>query len=172
RAADLGGGDAALPVGANEIRPPDRGRTLLSRIAVLAVVSLALTLRALCGQFRFLPAFEADYRRQYFLVTAVGYGPGGHGPLDRIMEQALQRVGSWRWWLVGFGLALAVLGPVRAQPSDTVGVYLTWQADPATTMTVNWVDLYEEGPTNVWYRVRGDSEWLRATGARHQVHPS
>lgn len=88
------------------------------------------------------------------------------------MEQALQRVGSWRWWLVGFGLALAVLGPVRAQPSDTVGVYLTWQADPATTMTVNWVDLYEEGPTNVWYRVRGDSEWLRATGARHQVHPS
>ncbi|NDD63486.1 MAG: hypothetical protein EBZ36_05860, partial [Acidobacteria bacterium] len=43
----------------------------------------------------------------------------------------------------------------RAQSQDLVGVYLTWKSDPATTMTVNWVDLFEGSSRSVWYRRQG-----------------
>ncbi len=56
--------------------------------------------------------------------------------------------------------------------TDVIGLYLTWQRDPSTTMTVNWVSLYEGTPTNVWYRASGAEEWLLKTGTRHQVKPS
>jgi acid phosphatase type 7 len=40
-------------------------------------------------------------------------------------------------------LALFVLQSAAAlAQSDVIGVYLTWQRDPTTTMTVNWVNLY------------------------------
>ncbi|MEY4167647.1 MAG: hypothetical protein RIR52_1471 [Acidobacteriota bacterium] len=47
---------------------------------------------------------------------------------------------------------------------DLVGVYLTWKGDPATTMTVNWVDLFEGSSRTVWYRRQGTTEWLSAEG--------
>ncbi len=56
--------------------------------------------------------------------------------------------------------------------SDTIGVYLMWQRDPATTMTVNWVNLYEHAPTKVWYRTVGASGWQSQAGQRHAVSPS
>jgi hypothetical protein len=55
---------------------------------------------------------------------------------------------------------------------DVVGVYLTWTSDPATTMTVNWVNLYAEGDPKIWYRKDGEKKWIGATGTHHVVKPS
>lgn len=52
-------------------------------------------------------------------------------------------------------IALFALLAGRASPAaaqDQVGLYLTWSRDPATTMTVNWVDVLADGPTEVYYR--------------------
>jgi acid phosphatase type 7 len=56
--------------------------------------------------------------------------------------------------------------------TDIVGLYLTWQRDPTTTMTVNWVNLYESGTTTVWYRQSGKENWKSKTGTHHQANPS
>lgn len=55
---------------------------------------------------------------------------------------------------------------VAVAQSDVIGVYLTWQRDPTTTMTVNWVNLYENTPATVWYRDGKEAEWRSATGTR------
>lgn len=56
--------------------------------------------------------------------------------------------------------------------SDIIGLYLTWQNDPTTTMTVNWVNLYEHTPTSLWYRAEGAEEWQSKTGTRGTMAPS
>lgn len=60
---------------------------------------------------------------------------------------------------------------LRAQ-SDVVGVYLTWLRDPATTMVVNWVNLYPHTPATVWYRADTNAPWLVVTGTQHTLTPS
>jgi acid phosphatase type 7 len=55
---------------------------------------------------------------------------------------------------------------------DAIGVYLTWQRDPATTMTINWVNLYAEGEAKTWYREKGTTAWASATGRQHVAGPS
>lgn len=70
--------------------------------------------------------------------------------------------------LLLLGLQTAV---VRAQ-TDVIGVYLTWQQDPTTTMTVNWVNLYPATPATVWYRDSREAEWKSATGTHHAAVPS
>ncbi|MBM3852558.1 MAG: metallophosphoesterase family protein [Verrucomicrobia bacterium] len=69
-------------------------------------------------------------------------------------------------------LVLCALAPVagRAQ-AEVTGIYLTWRDDPATTITVNWVNLYAEAPATVWYR-RGPGEWRRAEGGGQPLRPS
>jgi len=70
-------------------------------------------------------------------------------------------------------LALAVLHTATAfAQSDVIGVYLTWQRDPTTTMTVNWVNLYPQTPATVWYRDGKEAEWQSATGIHHVAGPS
>jgi len=71
-------------------------------------------------------------------------------------------------WAVAIGL---LPGLVAAQ-TDVVGLYLTWQRDPARTMTINWVNLYEHTTTNVLFRATGETNWLSAQGTRHVVKPS
>lgn len=68
-------------------------------------------------------------------------------------------------------LLLAAAPGVRAM-HDVAGIYLTWQGDPATTMTVNWVNLYADGAPKLWYRKAGEKEWLHATGTQHAAGPS
>ncbi|RYD62828.1 MAG: hypothetical protein EOP84_34205, partial [Verrucomicrobiaceae bacterium] len=56
--------------------------------------------------------------------------------------------------------------------SDLIGIYLTWQRDPTTTMTVNWVNLYERTPASLWYRAAGSEEWQSKSGTRGAMEPS
>lgn len=46
-----------------------------------------------------------------------------------------------RWFAVVVCLFVSAF-PLRAQPTDTIGVYLTWLSDSSTAMVVNRVNFY------------------------------
>ena len=56
-------------------------------------------------------------------------------------------------------------------PKDAVGVYLTWRSDPTTSITINWVDLYENSGDVVLYRPAGNEQapWQTASGEHGTV---
>ena len=58
---------------------------------------------------------------------------------------------------------------VSTWSQDLVGLYLQWQSDPTTTMTVNWVDLHAASSLDVYYRRVGESNWATATGAKFAI---
>jgi acid phosphatase type 7 len=48
---------------------------------------------------------------------------------------------------------------------DPLALFLTWQHDPTTTMTVQWIGTAEEGADRpVWFAKSGSLDWRRATG--------
>lgn len=61
---------------------------------------------------------------------------------------------------------------LTARSQDLVGIYLEWVRDPATTMIVNWVDLYPEGTTELYWRQEGVADWKQAKAARRGIPPS
>lgn len=65
-----------------------------------------------------------------------------------------------------FGLAFCLVLPARtaAAPFDPPALYLQWQRDPTTTMTIHW---HTEGParTELGYRPRGGTNWATALGS-------
>lgn len=65
---------------------------------------------------------------------------------------------------------LAAEPPNFAKPAtfDPEILFLTWQRDPTTTMTVQWIGTREEGDANrqvVWYAKEGSMEWRQASTA-------
>jgi hypothetical protein len=75
--------------------------------------------------------------------------------------------------IIRIAFALLITLPLQARAQyDIVGIYLTWQRDPSTTMTVNWVNLYKEGEPTVWYRKAGEKDWAGATGKQNAIEPS
>lgn len=73
--------------------------------------------------------------------------------------------------LLGAGYALPVFGddaPVFAPKAsfEPLATFLTWQGDPTTTMTVQWVGSKEEGEKRpVWYSKEGSMEWKQSIAA-------
>lgn len=67
-------------------------------------------------------------------------------------------------------LTHATAAASRAQ--ELVGLYLTWDADPTTTMTINWLDLYPRGTLTVHYRMAGADAWQTADAELTAVAPS
>jgi hypothetical protein len=61
---------------------------------------------------------------------------------------------------------------LTARSQDLVGIYLEWVQDPATTMIVNWVDLYPEGTTELYWRQEGVADWKQVKAARRGIPPS
>ena len=47
-------------------------------------------------------------------------------------------------------------------PSDTV--YLTWQKDPTTTMTIQWVSNPNDALDKIQYRIQNELEWNHIEG--------
>lgn len=76
------------------------------------------------------------------------------------------------FWLM---LVCLVATPVGAA-EDLIGLYLTWRGDPTTTMTVNWVDIYEYSGDGVYFRaVRDDDRdeaWQHVEAAESTVGPT
>ncbi len=69
--------------------------------------------------------------------------------------------------VVAAGIALPAIAQI-----DFVGIYLTWEDDPSTTMTVNWVNLYEHTAASLMYREAGEEDWKTAEGSHHRLKPS
>jgi hypothetical protein len=62
-------------------------------------------------------------------------------------------------------LVLFIIQSVSAQDTmDPLGMMLTWQRDPTTTMTIDWYTQDAAAPVVVNYRARGASEWLQTRG--------
>ncbi|MBI2686184.1 MAG: metallophosphoesterase family protein [Acidobacteria bacterium] len=66
-------------------------------------------------------------------------------------------------------LQLLLLAAVSVCSQDLVGLYLQWQSDPTTTMTVNWVDLHTNSPLDLYYRRVGETAWAKAAGAKFSI---
>lgn len=66
-------------------------------------------------------------------------------------------------------LGLIPNGFLRANDAfDPPALYLSWQRDPATTMTVQWHTL-EEARTTLFCRESGTEKWQRADGTQHEL---
>jgi acid phosphatase type 7 len=68
--------------------------------------------------------------------------------------------------LNGFFLLIALgVGSARAVDAfDPPALYLQWQRDPATTMTIHWHTV-DEAKSELFFRKPGETNWLSATGS-------
>ncbi|GIX03247.1 MAG: phosphatase [Planctomycetaceae bacterium] len=66
-------------------------------------------------------------------------------------------LGAWWWWTGGEGLsARACANPLDDQPpSGLDSLFLTWQRDPTTTMTIQWVGPSQAQPLSIRYAPAG-----------------
>ena len=47
---------------------------------------------------------------------------------------------------------------------DPTALFLTWQQDPTTTMTIQWIgDEQQAADRPIWYAQAGSNEWRQAT---------
>ncbi len=65
-----------------------------------------------------------------------------------------------------------LLVALNGAAQDLTGLYLTWQRDPTTTMTINWVNLYPRHTMTVYWRAVGTEEWREATATQSTAGPS
>ena len=54
--------------------------------------------------------------------------------------------------------------------NEPIAVYLSWQHDPTTTMTVQWVSPLDQENDEIFYRQNGDKSWQIAVGS-HSPFP-
>ncbi len=76
--------------------------------------------------------------------------------------------------LAGFWLGIWVAGSVgwASDAFDPPALYLTWQRDPTTTMTVHW-HTEDEAKTELYFRRVGDTNaWTTAAGTSHPLPAS
>ncbi len=57
---------------------------------------------------------------------------------------------------------LAFFSPIQAK--EPLSVYLTWQKNPESTMTIQWITPLDETLDRVQYKIKGDSKWQTADG--------
>ena len=76
-------------------------------------------------------------------------------------------------------IALLLLAAPRiASAEDLIGLFLSWQQDPTTTMTVTWVDIYAHSSPKILYRKydgekhTSDTKWQTATAKLSTVGPT
>lgn len=72
--------------------------------------------------------------------------------------------------LMVFVLATISVSAQSAASAEPVTIYLTWQRDPTTTMTVQWITKPNQKSEDVYYQKEGDETWEIAVGA-HQPMP-
>lgn len=73
-------------------------------------------------------------------------------------------------------ISLAVFSQVLAQAGaaffDPISLFLTWQNDPTTTMTIDWHTIDANRESVVSYRIRNtDDDWTHATNVEHINFP-
>lgn len=64
-----------------------------------------------------------------------------------------------------FAVVATLVGPLAAEsPADPPALYLQWQRDPTTTMTIHWHTV-GEAQTALYHRQLGQTDWVRAQGS-------
>src|SRR5688572_12320701 len=56
------------------------------------------------------------------------------------------------------------------KPSDPIAIYLTWQHDPTSTMTVQWITDASQKDNTLFYQIPCARYWQQASGS-HQPMP-
>jgi len=64
-------------------------------------------------------------------------------------------------------LLSAMMPSAESEKYDPVALFLTWQQDPTTTMTIDWHTINEQRATVVDYRIKGSNSWQSTTGTQH-----
>lgn len=54
---------------------------------------------------------------------------------------------------------------------DPIAIYLTWQHDPLTTMTIQWITPPNRSNDTIYYKREGQNEWQSAVG-KHSMLPN
>ena len=73
---------------------------------------------------------------------------------------------------------LLLIAPSAASAEDLIGMFLSWQQDPTTTMTVTWVDIYADSSSTILYRKydgqkhSADTKWQTATAKQSTMGPT
>jgi hypothetical protein len=60
-----------------------------------------------------------------------------------------------------------VLPAAQERTAEPIAIYLTWQRDPMTTMTVQWISTSDDIADSLHYRPTNNSRWLQAHGSHH-----
>jgi acid phosphatase type 7 len=66
--------------------------------------------------------------------------------------------------LATFLISVSQPGKNGDQLMDPLGLVLTWQQDPTSTMTIDWHTVSEDRNSGIRYRVIGTDEWFTETG--------
>src|SRR5207245_1327614 len=53
--------------------------------------------------------------------------------------------------------------------AEALSVYLTWQKDPTTTMTIQWITDQNKTSDDVYYQKIGDSQWKSVAGSHFSM---
>lgn len=64
-------------------------------------------------------------------------------------------------------LLLTALSTDAIAQKEPLGLYLTWQQDPTTTMTIDWHVIGAPDETRLEYRKQGETLWQYKTGSNH-----
>src|SRR5690349_5241023 len=73
--------------------------------------------------------------------------------------------------LASFGLCGAQADSAETNAFDPPALYLTWQHDPTSTMTIQWQTI-DGARAEVYYRKLGESDWKKTTGESHPLPAS
>lgn len=66
-------------------------------------------------------------------------------------------------------LHLLVASQTIGKPFDPIAIYLTWQHNPSTTMTIQWLSDLKSEEDLVEYKAIGDLEWQKKEGIHSQM---
>jgi len=70
--------------------------------------------------------------------------------------------------IISFIIALITLSPLCAElPESPFAIYLTWHADPTTSMNINLIEEGEFRPVSIEYRSDKDKKWKKSTSTSH-----
>lgn len=63
----------------------------------------------------------------------------------------------------------SLLSCIPLSNAEPFALYLTWDADPLTTMTIRWVDNFDSSPP-IFYRKKEDKNWLESKSDSKKLH--
>jgi acid phosphatase type 7 len=92
----------------------------------------------------------------------------GHNsePIHRCM--LMQYLKKSLFGFIALLLFSSSLSAFESGSTDPLALYLTWQQDPSTTMTIDWHSVDQKLPAVVEYRLKGTEDWQNMSASSHE----